>query len=200
MGVENRPELEPIPQRGHVEAIVGCMFSGKSDELIRRIRRAIYAKKKLQVFAPQVDFRRGENSVNTYDGLQEPAITVEHSKDILSLVDDDTDWVAIDEGQFFDIDLTEVVNELALRGKRVVVAGLETDFRGEPFEPMATIARHAEKHEKMHAQCNECGEEANNTQRIVNGKPAHFNDEVVVVGADEMYEARCRKHHEVPRD
>jgi thymidine kinase len=117
----------------------------------------------------------------------------------LDVVDDDTDWVAIDEGQFFDNDLVEVVHILALSGKRVIVAGLDTDFRGEAFEPMATIARRAEKHEKMHAQCNECGEEANYTQRLVDGQPAYYDDPVVVVGADELYEARCRKHHIVPK-
>ena len=199
MGVENRPEIEPIPQRGQVEAIVGPMFSGKSDELIRRIRRAKYARKKLQVFAPEVDFRRGENSVNTYDGLSEPATTVPNSKDILKLVEHDTDWVAIDEGQFFDKDLIEVVNELALLGKRVIVAGLESDFRGEPFGPMATINRNAEKSTKLHAQCNVCGEEANCTQRLVDGRPAYFDDPVVEVGSEELYESRCRKHHEVPK-
>lgn len=200
MSPEQRPEIEPKPRKGRVDAIVGPMFSGKSDELIRRMRRAKYANKKMQVFIPALENRRGRDSVNTYDGIAKPADPVKKSEDILKMVEPDTDWVVIDEAQFFDMKLIEVVNTLALQGRRVIIAGLETDFRGEPFGPMAYINRLAEKSKKMHARCNVCHGKATRTQRILNGKPAHYDDPVVVIGAEELYEARCRKHHEVPRD
>jgi thymidine kinase len=200
MSVERKPEIEPKPQKGRVDAIVGPMFSGKSDELIRRMRRAKYANKKVQVFIPEIDTRRGAHSVNTYDGIAEPAEPVKNSEDILKMVQPDTHWVIIDEAQFFDMNLVGVVDNLALQGKRVIIAGLETNFRGEPFGPMADINRLAEKSKKMHARCVVCHGKATRTQRIVNGKPAHYDEPVVVVGAEELYEARCRKHHEVPRD
>ena len=127
------------------------------------------------------------------------ATPVEKSLDILTKIEGDTTVVAIDEAQFFDPEIVQIVQQLASRGIRVVVAGLDTDFRGEPFGPMPVLMSIAEHVDKLHAICMVCGDEASRTQRLVNGKPARFDDPVVIVGASEMYEARCRVHHEVPR-
>lgn len=192
-------EFEIVPvEGGSVEVITGGMFSGKSDELIRRIKRAPHAKKQVQVFAPIVDSRRGNDSVNTQDGIEHPAISVNSSVEILKIVDKETDWVAIDEAQFFDKNLPVVCELLALSGKRVIVAGLDADFKGKRFGPMDELMRLADKIDKLNANCSVCGRTASRTQRIVNGKPANYKEKVVLIGAEESYEARCRYHHKVP--
>jgi thymidine kinase len=176
------------------------MFSGKTDELIRRLRRATIARQKVQVFKPAIDKRFSEAKVTSHAGSVYDAYPIESASQLHEKLDADTTVVAIDEAQFFDFDLVKIVQNLADDGLRVIVAGLDTDFRGEPFGPIPTVMAQAERVDKVHAICMKCGEEASRTQRLLDGKPAHFNDPVVVIGASELYEARCRKHHEVPRD
>jgi len=185
---------------GSVEVITGSMFSGKTDELIRRLRRATIARQKVQVFKPAIDNRYNNEKVTSHAGSDFEAMPIKSSADIKQKLEKETTVVAVDEAQFFDDGIIEVVQELAKNGLRVIVAGLDTDFRGEPFGPMPIIIAQAEDVDKLHAICMECGEPATRTQRLVNGRPAHYNDPVVIVGAAEMYEARCRKHHIVPRD
>jgi thymidine kinase len=187
-------------QNGSVELIVGSMFSGKTDELIRRLRRAKIARQKLQVFKPSIDTRFGEEKLASHAGAEFEATPIGHSSVILELLDADTTVVAVDEAQFFDEDIVHVVQELADRSIRVLVAGLDTDFRGEPFGPMPSLMAQAEHVDKLHAICMVCGNDACRTQRLIDDKPARYDDPVVVVGASEMYEARCRAHHIVPRE
>jgi thymidine kinase len=184
--------------QGSIEVICGSMFSGKTDELIRRLVRAKIARQKVQVFKPAIDVRYAEGKVTSHAGADFDAIPVREAKEIPDRLDQDTTVVAIDEAQFMNPDLVEVVQALAERGVRVLVAGLDMDFRGEPFGPMPLLMSKAERVDKLHAICMVCGDEASRTQRLVNGKPARYDDPVVIVGAAEMYEARCRLHHEVP--
>jgi thymidine kinase len=183
-----------------VEVITGSMFSGKTDELIRRLRRARIARQQVQVFKPSLDSRYASGKVTSHAGSEFEATPVERAAVISALVRPEVTVVAIDEAQFFDEELVEVVESLAQRGTRVLVAGLDLDFRGQPFGPMPRLMAQAEHVDKLHAICMVCGEPACRTQRLINGRPAHYNDPVVVVGASELYEARCRSHHEVPRD
>ena len=183
---------------GVVEVICGSMFSGKTDELIRRLRRATIARQKVQVFKPAIDIRYAVEKVKSHAGSEYDAIPVNQAIDILNLLKLETTVVAIDEAQFFDENIDSIVTTLADRGLRVIVAGLDSDFRGEPFGPMPVLMAKAEKVDKLQAICMTCGEPASRTQRLVNGKPANYNDPVVIVGASELYEARCREHHEVP--
>ncbi len=185
--------------QGSIEVICGSMFSGKTDELIRRLVRATIARQKVQVFKPAIDVRYTAEKVTSHAGANFAAISVEKAADIIATVELDTDVVGIDEAQFLDADIVRVVGELADLGKHVLVAGLDMDFRGEPFGPMPELMAKAEHVTKLHAICMVCGEEASRTQRLVNGKPARYDDPVVIVGAAELYEARCRVHHEVPR-
>jgi thymidine kinase len=184
---------------GSIEVICGSMFSGKTDELIRRLIRATIARQKVQVFKPAIDVRYAVEKVTSHAGSNFDATPVEKSLDIVTRIEKDTTVVAIDEAQFFDPEIVLVADQLATRGIRVLVAGLDTDFRGEPFGPMPVLMAMAERVDKLHAICMACGDEASRTQRLVNGKPARYDDPVVIVGASEMYEARCRVHHEVPR-
>ena len=184
---------------GSIEVVCGSMFSGKTDELIRRLIRATIARQKVQVFKPAIDVRYAVEKVTSHAGSNFDATPVEKSMDILTKIGSDTTVVAIDEAQFFDVDIIQIVQQLAARDIRVLIAGLDTDFRGEPFGPMPTLMSIAEHVDKLHAICMVCGDEASRTQRLVNGKPARFDDPVVIVGASELYEARCRVHHEVPR-
>jgi thymidine kinase len=176
------------------------MFSGKTDELIRRLRRARIARLKVQVFKPVIDNRYHAEKVKSHAGNEFDALPVNSSAEILPHLDSDTSVVGIDEAQFFDDGIVMVAEELAERGVRVIVAGLDMDFRGDPFGCMPVFMAIAEKVDKYQAICMVCGEAACRTQRLVNGQPAHYSDPVVIVGASEMYEARCRLHHEVPRD
>lgn len=184
---------------GSLEVITGSMFCGKTDELIRRLRRATIAKQKVQVFKPAIDIRYAVEKVTSHAGAEFDAVPVENSREILACLEDDITVVAIDEAQFFDDDVVNVACELAEKGLRVIAAGLDTDFRAEPFGPMPALMAKAEEVRKLRAICMVCGEDASRTQRLVNGKPAKYDDPIVIVGADELYEARCRKHHEVPR-
>lgn len=185
---------------GSIEVITGSMFSGKTDELIRRLRRATIARQKVQVFKPAIDIRYAEQKVTSHAGSDFAAIPIKEANDIPCTLDPDTTVIAIDEAQFFDGEVISIAQHLANKGLRVIVAGLDTDFRGEPFGPMPVLMAQAERVDKLHAICMICGEEASRTQRLVNGNPANYYDPVVIVGAAELYEARCRMHHEVPRD
>ena len=184
---------------GSIEVVCGSMFSGKTDELIRRLVRATIAKQKVQVFKPVIDSRYAVEKVTSHAGSNYDAIPVANATEIRNNVQKDTTVVGIDEAQFFEAEIVCVADELASRGIRVLVAGLDTDFRGEPFGPMPLLMARAEHVDKLHAICMVCGDEASRTQRLVNGKPARYDDPVVIVGASELYEARCRLHHEVPR-
>ena len=176
------------------------MFAGKTEELIRRVRRAQIARQKVQIFKPALDNRYTAERVSSHNGVHVEATAVTRSQAILDLVAPDTTVVAIDEAQFFDWQVAEVCNELANRGVRVIVAGLDMDFRGEPFGPMPVLMAEAERVDKLQAICVVCGAEASRTQRLVNRQPASYNDPIILVGAQEAYEARCRGCHEVPRE
>jgi thymidine kinase len=166
--------------------------------LIRRLRRATIARQAVQVFKPAIDKRFDEVKVASHGGLTFDAIPIANTNDILGKLDPDTTVVGIDEVQFLDEEVVNVVDQLAAKGIRVILAGLDTDFRGEPFGFIPQFMAQAERVDKLQAICMVCGEHASRTQRLVNGKPANYDDPVVIVGASEMYEARCRKHHEVP--
>lgn len=185
---------------GSVEVIVGSMFSGKTDELIRRLRRATIARQKVQVFKPIIDNRYAVEKVTSHDGNIFQALPISQAADILTHLDADTTVVGIDEAQFFDPEITNIAGQLAHRGIRIILAGLDMDFRGEPFGPMPLLLAQADKVDKLQAICIVCGEPAYCTQRLVNGKPAHYNDPVIIVGAQELYEARCRRCHKIPKD
>ncbi len=184
---------------GRIEVICGSMFCGKTEELIRRVRRAAIAKQEVQVFKPQIDDRYSLEHVTSHTGQNIEAHPLSNSKQILEFLSPTTTVIAIDEAQFFDSGLLEVIQQLATRGIRVILAGLDTDFRGEPFGTMPQLMCIAEEVTKLHAICVVCGEDASRTQRLVNGKPAHYDDPVIMIGANESYEARCREHHEIPR-
>ncbi|MGI1690574.1 thymidine kinase [Thermoanaerobacter uzonensis] len=184
---------------GFIEVIVGPMFSGKSEELIRRIKRAQIAKQKVQVFKPAIDDRYSIDKVVSHNGTNINAISIVKASEIIELLEEDTEVIAIDEIQFFDHSIVDVVREIADLGKRVICAGLDMDFRGEPFGPTPDIMAIAESVDKLTAICVKCGNPATRTQRLINGKPAKYDDPIILVGAQETYEARCRKCHEVPR-
>lgn len=183
--------------RGRIELICGSMFSGKTEELIRRLRRAVIAKQKVQVFKPAVDTRYHLSKVTSHNGVDFEAQSVAEAAAIVAQIEPETTVVAIDEVQFFDDGVVKTCEALAETGKRVICAGLDMDFRGVPFGPMPALLARAEMIDKLHAICVVCGEEASRTQRLIDGEPAAFDDPVVLVGADEVYEARCRQCHQV---
>jgi thymidine kinase len=199
--MQDQGPLGPHPKYyagGWVEVICGSMFSGKTEELIRRIKRAQIARQKVQVFKPQIDTRYSPGQVASHNGVLHSAVPVASSADIEALIKPDTTVVAIDETQFFDGGIIGLCKRLAGRGVRVIVAGLDTDFRGEPFGPMPLIMAEAEMVDKLQAICVVCGAPASRTQRLIDGQPASYNDPIIMVGAKENYEARCRHCHEVP--
>ena len=175
------------PGSGWVEVITGSMFSGKSEELIRRVRRAQIARQRVQLFKPRVDDRFAGDEIVSHSDMKMPSQTVESAGDILAQLDDRTEVVAIDEGQFFDPSLVGIVETLANRGLRVIVAGLDQDYTGRPFDPIPQLMGIAEYVDKMLAICMRCGAPANRSQRLVNSRDR------VVVGGAEQYEARCRR-------
>src|SRR5918912_2675493 len=180
---------EPLPRNnvGWVEVIAGSMFSGKSEELIRRLRRAKIARQKVQVFKPELDSRFAENQIVSHSEMRHDSANSRSAAEILAKVDPDTEVVGIDEGQFFDNELVNVANELARRGMRVIIAGLDQDYTGKPWEPMPQLLAVAEYITKTHAICVRCGQPANYSQRTFE------SEERVAVGASGMYEARCRR-------
>ncbi|NNE65791.1 MAG: thymidine kinase [Pyrinomonadaceae bacterium] len=171
---------------GWVEVIAGSMFSGKSEELIRRLNRARIARQKVQVFKPRIDDRYSVEEIASHSGMTHISKPVMTAKELLSQIEEDTEVVGIDEGQFFDMEVIDAVNELADRGKRVIVAGLDQDYMGKPFEPMPQLLSIAEYITKTHAICVKCGQTANYSQRTFE------SEERVEVGATGKYEARCR--------
>ncbi len=182
---------------GWIEVICGSMFSGKTEELIRRVKRAVIARQQVQVFKPILDDRYSAEKVSSHDGLHWDAVAVSSARQILDLVRDSTDVVAIDEAQFFDWAVVEVCEQMAQRGKRVIITGLDMDFRGEPFGPMPVLMAQAEMVDKLQAICAVCGAPASRTQRLIDGRPANYDDPQILVGANEVYQARCRHCHEV---
>lgn len=189
-----------MKQSGWVEVICGSMFSGKSEELIRRVRRAQFAKQKIAVFKPRIDNRYHDQSVVSHNGSSFTAKPISHSIEILHHIEADIDIIAIDEVQFFDEGIVRVIQQLADSGHRVIAAGLDQDFRGEPFGQMPDIMAIAEQVTKLQAVCTVCGSPSSRTQRLIDGRPASYHDPVILVGASEAYEPRCRHHHEVPKN
>jgi thymidine kinase len=168
------------------------MFSGKSDEFLRRLRRAEIAGKRTSIFQPRVDTRHA-GEVVSHDGLRRPAIAIYAPAELLTHARE-SEVVGVDEAQFLDDSLPGVVEQLVVQGRRVVIAGLDRDFRGQPFGPVPALLAQAEMVDKLHAVCQVCGRQATLTQRLLGGEPAPFSDETVVIGGHERYEARCRAH------
>lgn len=183
---------------GSLEVICGSMFSGKTEELIRRLKRAQIARQRVQVFKPRLDNRYSVEQVASHSGILHDALPVDDSGEMRRLLDTAATVVAIDEVQFFDKAVADFCRELADSGVRVIVAGLDLDFRGEPFGPLPTLMAEAELVSKLQAICVVCGAPASRTQRLINGDPASYHDPIIMVGAQEVYEARCRLHHQVP--
>ncbi|MCD6247122.1 MAG: thymidine kinase [Candidatus Diapherotrites archaeon] len=198
-----------------IEMITGPMFSGKSEELIRRIRRAMIAGQKVQVFTPALDFRGGENCIYSHDKRIIDAIPINKSREILEKLEPNTEVIGVDEIQFLDDEIIDVALELASRNIRVILACLNLDFRGEPFpfrdsrRTVADMIALSDHVDKLHAICTYklkdkngkeriCGKEAYFTQRLIDGKPAPYDSPLIIVGSEELYEARCREHHIVP--
>ncbi len=184
---------------GFLELIVGPMFSGKSEELIRRVTRAFIAKQRVQVFKPALDSRYDSVAVASHNGRTLDALPVSDVAEMRAALDETAQVIAIDEGQFLSFDLVSFACDLAESDKRVLVAGLDLDFRGEPFGPMPELLARAESVSKLTAVCVRCGAPATRTQRLIGGHPAHYDDPVILVGAAESYEPRCRACHSVPR-
>lgn len=183
---------------GWIEVVCGSMYCGKTEELIRRVRRSEIAKQKVQAFKPIIDTRYYPEDLSSHTGIRYKAIRAEGSAEIVHHVDVDTLVVAIDEVQFFDEGIFDVVQGLADRGKRVICAGLDMDFRGTPFGIMPRLLAIAERVEKLTAICVKCGGPATRSQRLIDGKPAGWDDPIVLVGSTDAYEPRCRAHHEFP--
>ncbi len=179
-------------KKGRLEVICGSMFSGKSEELIRRIKRAQIAKQHVVMFKHSLDDRTTNEYVASHDGNKFEAIPIEHASTILAVVEKDIDVVGIDEVQFFPSEIINVICTLINQGKRVITAGLDLDFRGVPFGPIPILMAIADETMKLKAICMVCGEDAHLTQRIIDGKPANYEDPIIMVGASESYQARCR--------
>ncbi|MDD3128936.1 MAG: thymidine kinase [Candidatus Izemoplasmatales bacterium] len=185
-------------KEGWIEVITGPMFAGKTEELIRRVKRLEYAKRNILVFKPVIDNRYSDNEVVSHNHNRTRSIDIKKASEIIKYVDDLVDVVAIDEIQFLDEEAVEICEYLADKGIRVIVSGLDRDFRGEPFSFMPKLLALAEYVTKLSAICVKCHTPATRTQRIINGKPANYDDPIILVGAQDSYEARCRECHEVP--
>ncbi len=193
------PTLHRRQQGGWIEVVTGVMFSGKSEELMRRVRRALIAGRRVQVFKSHLDDRyRGLFQVSSHDGAGIIATPVSTSVELAERVEPGVEVVAIDEAQFLDTGIILVVNSLADRGVRVILSGTDMDFRGEPFGPIPGLLAIAEQVDKLHAICVRCGELATRNQRLIDGRPAPAEGPTIQVGGAETYEARCRRCHEVP--
>ena len=189
--------MHAITRSGWIEVISGSMFSGKTEELLRRLRRSEIAGQSVAVYTPAIDDRYGETTIGSHTGRQWEATVVDNEGDgPLDILDDDpAEVVAIDEANFFSNALIEVCNALADRGSRVIVSGTDQTFRGDPFEPLPQLMATAEYVDKLQAICSVCGEPASRNQRLIEGEPAHVDDPTILVGAEESYEARCRDCH-----
>lgn len=184
---------------GHIEVICGPMFAGKTEELIRRVKRMEYAKKKFLVFKPNIDNRYSEDMIVSHNKKSTTAININinHPEDVKNYVTNEISALVFDEVQFFKEDLIEIINYYANQGLRIICAGLDKDFTGKPFGLIPNLLAIADEITKLTAICMVCGEEATETQRIIDGRPAYDDDPVVLIGATESYEARCRKCHKV---
>lgn len=185
---------------GYIEVVIGPMYSGKSEELIRRIKRAEIAKQNIVVFKPKIDDRYSKEDVVSHSGDSVGAIPINKANEIYNYIDEKTQVVGIDEVQFFDEEIINIAVNLADKGIRVIAAGLDMDFKGEPFGPTPKLLAVAEFVDKIQAICSVCGQPATRSQRLINGEPARYDDPIIQVGAVESYEARCRKCHVVYRD
>ncbi|HET7189088.1 MAG TPA: thymidine kinase, partial [Gemmatimonadaceae bacterium] len=193
-------DMYPAGAGGWIEVVCGVMFSGKSEELIRRVRRALIAKKKVQVFKSHLDERyAGLYHVSSHDGRTVEAVPVDSPEHIAREVLPETQVVAIDEAQFLPAGIVDLATALATSGRRVILAGTDTDFRGEPFGCMPQLLAVAEQVDKLHAICVICGNPASRNQRLIDGRPARYDSPIIMVGSAESYEARCRTCHSVPR-
>jgi thymidine kinase len=193
-------DMYPAGAGGWIEVVCGVMFSGKSEELIRRVRRALIAKKKVQVFKSHLDERyAGLYHVSSHDGRTVEAVPVDSPEHIAREVLPETQVVAIDEAQFLPAGIVDLATALATSGRRVILAGTDTDFRGEPFGCMPQLLAVAEQVDKLHAICVICGNPASRNQRLIDGRPARYDSPIIMVGSAESYEARCRSCHSVPR-
>ena len=195
--------MHAITNSGWIEVVTGSMFSGKTEELLRRLRRAEIAGQSVATFSPAVDDRYGETTVGSHAGRQKSATVVPAEGEGVWEIRErltDEDVVAIDEANFFSSELVAVCQRLADDGRRVLVSGIDQTYRGEPFEPLPQLMAVAEYVDKLRAICAVCGEPATRNQRLVDGDPAHADDPTIVVGAEESYEARCRNCHILRRD
>lgn len=187
-----------MDSNGKIEVITGCMFAGKTEELLRRLRRSKIADKSIEIVKPEVDDRYGETTVGTHVGRTWEAKVIPVSEEGISqLTDISSEIIAIDEFNFFTDEFIPILNELANSGKRIIISGLDQTYRGEPFEPMDKALAIADSVDKLSAICEECGGEATKTQRIIDGDPAPADAPTVLVGDDESYQARCRSCHKV---
>lgn len=184
---------------GWIEVICGPMFAGKSEELIRRVKRMEYAHQKYICFKPSIDNRYSNDEIVSHSNRKTKSINIQYAKEIYKYLDNTYTAVVVDEIQFLDADIIEVCSDLADKGYRVIVGGLDSDFKGEPFEITAKLMAKAEFVSKLTAICVKCGAPGTRTQRIVNGKPASYYDPIIIVGASQLYEPRCRHCHEVPK-
>jgi thymidine kinase len=191
-------EEDPSLRSGSLTVISGSMFSGKTEELIRLSRRALYARRRVQVFKHALETRSDEAEIRSHNGIPHEAIPVGSSGELLDRVEPATDVVAIEEAQFFDAGIVGACRQLADGGYEVIVAGLDMDFRGEPFGPMPGLLAEADEIVKLRAICARCGRDAARSQRLIDGRPAPASAPIILVGAEESYEARCRHCHEVP--
>ena len=186
-----------MEKMGQIEVICGPMFAGKTEELIRRANRLEYAKKKYLVFKPTIDDRYSTTEIVSHSNYRKNSICVKNSNEVLNLITDDINAVIIDEVQFFDENIINVAEWLADKGLRVICGGLDCDFKGNPFKIVAELLARAENVTKLNAICNVCGQPATRTQRIIDGQPAYEDDPIILVGATEAYEPRCRHCHMV---
>jgi thymidine kinase len=193
------PPIHTSTQRtGSLIVITGSMFSGKTEELIRRLRRALYAHRSAQVFKHTIDTRSENTEIRSHNGVPYKALAVSTSEELLGKVVETTDVVAVEEAQFFDEGIVEVCRRLADAGYEVIASGLDMDFKGEPFGPMPGLLAEADEVTKLRAICARCGREASRSQRLIEGRPAPVSAPTILIGAEESYEARCRHCHEVP--
>ncbi|VEU79657.1 Thymidine kinase [Haploplasma axanthum] len=187
-----------ICNHGYIEVVCGPMFAGKTEELIRRINRLEYAKQKYLIFKPAVDDRYSETAIVSHNKNQKQAINIKNSSEIFDYLENDVEVVVIDEAQFFDEGIVKIADKLADKGIRVIVGGLDRDFKGDPFGPMPQLLAIAEFVTKLTAICSVSGMPATRTQRLINGEPAKYDDPIVLIGATESYEPRSRNNHQVP--
>src|ERR687893_116150 len=197
MMMRARADASTVPT-GSLTVITGSMFSGKTEELIRRLRRALYARRSVQVFKHALETRSELTEIRTHSGALHEAVAVSTSDELLAKVERTTDVVAIEEAQFFDEGIVEVCRRLADAGYEVIAAGLDMDFKGEPFGPMPRLLAEADEVTKLRAICARCGRETSRSQRLITGRPAPVSAPTILIGAEESYEARCRHCHEVP--